>query len=189
VGDEKTPTDGSFTLSFIVFVENDIILIVKSKGWWKDMKWTPQDIETYLNAKEYVDTAVVPLIAVSVGDEMKQSATASEFITLLTGHLERQFTGRLLLSPPFTYLKSQNGDNTISDLKDWEASFEKGEFAHIFYITSEIDWRKREDELKGTVIWLPSIPLEHMSDSQKLSVVDSQVRQLLDLFTQKWHEK
>ena len=25
------------------------------------MKWIPQDIETYLNAKEYVDTAVIPL--------------------------------------------------------------------------------------------------------------------------------
>ena len=119
---------------------------------------------------------------------MKQSATASEFITLLTGHLERQFTGRLLLLPPFTYLKSQNGENTINDLKDWEASLEKGEFSHIFYITSEIDWRKREEELTGTVIWLPSIPLEHMSDSQKLAVVDSQVKQLLDLFTEKWHE-
>jgi hypothetical protein len=153
------------------------------------MKWTPQDIETYLNAKEYVDTAVVPLLAVSVGGEMKQSATAAEFISLLTFHLERQFTGRLLLLPPFTYLKSKNGENTISDLQNWETSLEKGEFKHIFYITSEIDWRTQEDDLAGTVIWLPSIPLEYMNESQKLAVVDSQVKQLLDLFTQKWHEK
>jgi hypothetical protein len=152
------------------------------------MKWTPQDIETYLNAKEYVDTAVVPLLSVSMGGEMKQSASAGEFITLLTGYLERQFTGRLLLLPPFTYLKSKNGESTISDLKDWEADLVKGEVKHIFYITSEIDWRSWEEELTGTVIWLPSIPLEHMNESQKLSVIDSQVKQLLDLFTQKWHK-
>jgi hypothetical protein len=152
------------------------------------MKWTPQDIETYLNAKEYVDTAVVPLLSVSIGGEMKQSASAGEFITLLTGYLERQFTGRLLLLPPFTYLKSKNGESTISDLKDWEADLVKGEVKHIFYITSEIDWRSWEEELTGTVIWLPSIPLEHMNESQKLSVIDSQVKQLLDLFTQKWHK-
>lgn len=164
------------------------MIIVKLKGWCINMKWTPQDIETYLNAKEYVDTAVVPLLAVSVGGGMKQSATAAEFITLLTGHLERQFTGRLLLLPPYTYLKSKNGENIISDLKEWEASLQKGEFKHIFYITSEIDWRSREEELSGTIIWLPSIPLEHMNDSQKMAVVDSQVKQLLDLFTQKWHE-
>jgi hypothetical protein len=152
------------------------------------MKWTPQDIETYLNAKEYVDTAVVPLLSVSMGGEMKQSASAAEFITLLTGYLERQFTGRLLLLPPFTYLKSKNGESTISDLKDWEADLVKGEVKHIFYITSDIDWRTWEEELTGTVIWLPSIPLEHMSESQKQSVIDSQVKQLLDLFTQKWHK-
>jgi hypothetical protein len=119
---------------------------------------------------------------------MKQSASAGEFITLLTGYLERQFTGRLLLLPPFTYLKSKNGESTISDLKDWEADLVKGEVKHIFYITSEIDWRSWEEELTGTVIWLPSIPLEHMNESQKLSVIDSQVKQLLDLFTQKWHK-
>ncbi|MBT2733312.1 YpiF family protein [Neobacillus sp. C211] len=152
------------------------------------MKWIPQDIETYLNAKEYVDTAVVPLISVSIGGEIKQSAAAAEFITLLTGYLERQFTGRLILIPPFTYLNSKNGESTLSDLKDWEASLAKGEFKHIFYITSEIEWRAREKELHGTVIWLPSIPLEHLDDSQKIGVIDSQVKQLLVLFTQKWHE-
>jgi hypothetical protein len=73
-------------------------------------------------------------------------------------------------------------------LKDWEANLAKGEFQHIFYITSEIDWRTRDEELTGTVIWLPSIPLEHMDDTQKLAVIDSQVKQLLDVFTQKWRE-
>ena len=37
------------------------------KGWCERMKWIPQDIETYLNAKEYVDTAVIPLFSVSFG--------------------------------------------------------------------------------------------------------------------------
>lgn len=152
------------------------------------MKWIPQDIETYLNAKEYVDTAVVPIFSVSMGGEMKQSAAAVEFITLLTGYLERQFTGRLILFPPFTYLNSKNCESNLSDLKEWETSLTEGEIKHIFYITSEIDWRAREEELNGTVIWLPSIPLEHMNDTQKLAVIDSQVKQLLGLFTQKWHE-
>ncbi|MDR7238665.1 YpiF family protein [Neobacillus drentensis] len=152
------------------------------------MKWTPQDIETYLNAKEYVDTAVIPLFSVSIGEDMKQSAAAAEFITLLTGYLERQFTGRLLLFPPFTYLNSKNSESILSDLKDWEASLVKGEIHHIFYITSDINWRDREKELNGSLIWLPAIPLENMNDSQKVAIIDSQVKQLLGLFTQKWHE-
>ncbi|QCJ45253.1 DUF2487 family protein [Bacillus sp. S3] len=152
------------------------------------MKWIPQDIETYLKAKEYVDTAVVPLYSVSVGGEMKQSAATAEFITLLASHLERQFTGRILLYPPFTYLKNDNNEKILNDLLKWEENIAEGEFKHIFYITSELDWRMHEDKLGGSLIWLPSLPLEHMNDSQKMEMIDSQVKQLLSLFTQKWHE-
>ncbi|MEH7353777.1 YpiF family protein [Neobacillus drentensis] len=150
------------------------------------MKWIPQDIETYLNAKEYVDTAVLPLYSVSFGGEMKHSAATAEFITLLTGHLERQFTGRIILFPPFTYLKNEIA---LSDLLKWEENIAKSELKHIFYITSELDWRIHEDKLSGSLIWLPSLPLENMNDSQKIEIIDNQVKQLLTLFTQKWHEK
>jgi len=152
------------------------------------MKWIPQDIETYLNAKEYVDTAVLPLYSVSVGGEIKQSAATAEFITLLTGHLERQFTGRILLFPPFTYLKDEKSEKVLSDLVKWEENIAKSEFKHVFYITSELDWRMHEEKLGGSLIWLPSLPLEHISDSQKIEMIDSQVKQLLNLFTQQWHE-
>jgi hypothetical protein len=153
------------------------------------MKWIPQEVETYLQAKEYVDTAVIPLFSVSFGDEMKQSAAMAEFITLLTSQLERQFTGRLLLFPPFTYLKNNQSEKVINDLKNWEANIEASEFKHIFYITTESEWRMQEQKFAGSIIWLPALPLEFMDVSQKVAMVDSQVKQLLNLFTQKWHEK
>ncbi|MCM3692835.1 YpiF family protein [Neobacillus niacini] len=152
------------------------------------MKWVSKDIETYLTAKEYVDTAVIPLYSVSFGNEMRESASGAEFITLLTSYLERQFTGRLLLLPPFTYLKSDYPENIVQQLKKWEENIEKNEFKHIFYITSESDWKIYEKELKGSLIWLPSLPLEHLNDQQKISMIESQVKQLLSLFTQKWNE-
>lgn len=150
------------------------------------MKWVPQEVETYLTAKEYVDTAVIPVYSLSFGEEMKQSAAAFEFISLLTGHLERQFTGRILLFPPFTYLKSDNMDNVLSNLLNWEDNISKSEFKHVIYITSELDWRMYEKRLGGSLIWLPSMPLGSMSEPQKMEVVDSQVKQLFSIFTQKW---
>jgi hypothetical protein len=153
------------------------------------MKWIPQEVETYLQAKEYVDTAVIPLYSVSFGDEMKQSAAMAEFITLLTSQLERQFTGRLLLFPPFTYLKNNLSEKVINELKNWEANIETSEFKHIFYITTESEWRMQEQKFAGSIIWLPALPLEFMDVSQKVAMVDSQVKQLLNLFMQKWHEK
>lgn len=152
------------------------------------MKWIPREIETYLSAKEYVDSAVVPLYSVDIGDQMKESAEAAEFITLLTNYLERQFTGRLLLFPPFTYLNRDAGEDVSLRLQAWEAEIAGADFKHIFYITSDLEWRNREGELKGTVIWLPSMPFEGMNDSQKMAVIDRQVKQLLSLFTKKWHE-
>lgn len=153
------------------------------------MKWVSKDIETYLTAKEYVDTAVIPLYSVSFGNEMKQSASSAEFITLLTSYLERQFTGRLLLLPPFTYLKSDKPEDIIKQMKKWEENIKRNEFKHIFYITSESDWKIYEKELAGSLIWLPSLPLEHLNDQQKISMIESQVKQLLSIFTQKWSEK
>jgi hypothetical protein len=152
------------------------------------MKWVSKDIETYLAAKEYVDTAVIPLVSVSFGNEMMQSASSAEFITLLTSYLERQFTGRLLLLPPFTYFKSDHPEDIVLQMKKWEENIEKNEFKHIFYITSESDWKLHEKDLTGSLIWLPSLPLEHLNDQQKISLIESQVKQLLSLFTQKWQE-
>ncbi len=152
------------------------------------MKWIPQEVDTYLNAKEYVDTAVIPINSLSFGSEMKQSAATVEFITLLTAYLERQFTGRILLFPSFTYLKNETSEKVLTDLIKWEENIKKSEFKHIFYITSELDWRMHEQKLCGSLIWLPSLPLEHMSNSQKTEIIESQVKQLLTLFTQKWTE-
>lgn len=152
------------------------------------MKWISKDIETYLSAKEYVDTAVIPLFSVTFGTEMSQSASNAEFITLLTNYLERQFTGRLVLFPPFTYLKSDDSENIVNQLKNWEEDIEKNEFKHIFYITSESEWKLHEDKLLGSLIWLPSLPLSALNEQQKNSMIESQVKQLLDLFTRKWHE-
>src|SRR5579875_543180 len=151
------------------------------------MKWIPQDIETYLNVKEYVDTVVVPLYGISMDKETKQSAEAAEFITLLTTRIERQFTGRLILFPPFTYLKKDPIEKALADLFEWHNVL-KADFKHIFYLTSDSDWRLKEDMLQGTLIWLPSIPLKSMNDSQKFELIDNQSQQLFSILTDKWIE-
>ena len=152
------------------------------------MKWLPKDIQTFLSAREYVDTAVVPLVSLSFDKDMAQSGSNTEFITLLTNYLEKQFTGRILLLPPFTYIKDDDITENAKSLKNWEEHLQRSEMKHIFYITSESDWKKQEEQLSGTLIWLPSLPLDALNESQKLSMIESQVKQLLSLFTSKWHE-
>ena len=44
----------------------------------------PKDIETYLSAKEYVDTAVIPLYSIIIWGGNETICFNAEFITLLT---------------------------------------------------------------------------------------------------------
>ncbi|PLR80475.1 DUF2487 domain-containing protein [Bacillus canaveralius] len=152
------------------------------------MKWSPQDIDMYLNAKEYVDTAVLPLLPVSFDEDMKQAAAMTEFITLLAVQIERQFKGRLILLPGFAYLKSSEESRLLANIKEWERELKAKGFPHIIYVTSDSAWKSRENEMEGSLIWLPTLPLEHMDESNKITIIEDQVKQLLQLFIQKWRE-
>ncbi|MDM5229403.1 YpiF family protein [Cytobacillus sp. NJ13] len=150
------------------------------------MKWVSQDIEMFLKEKQYVDTAVLPLLPISFGDDIKQSVAMTEFISLLSVQLERQFRGRLIMLPGYAYLKSAGEDSLLSNLGKWEAELKAQGFKHIFLLTSDSMWKSLEERLEGGLIWLPSLPLEHMDENYRNSILDDQVKQLLNLFVQKW---
>ncbi|MDQ0271069.1 YpiF family protein [Cytobacillus purgationiresistens] len=150
------------------------------------MKWNTQDIQLFIKEKEYIDTVVIPLLPVSFGEDIKQTVAMTEFISLLSGQLEKQFKGRLLMLPGISYLKSVTEDKLIADVQQWEDELNSQGFKHIFYITSDSDWKTVEEKLNGSLIWMPSIPLETMDDQYKNSILEDQVKQLLNLFVKKW---
>lgn len=151
------------------------------------MKWVAADIEMYQKAAEYVDTAIIPLMPVSFDRDMKQSASMAEFIGILTGQLEKQFKGRIFLLPAYVYIKGHSGN--LKTLQEWEKTVLDKQFKHLFFVTSDSSWRQHENEMSGTLLWLPSLPLEHIQDQQKVSIVEDQVKQLLTLFTEKWEQE
>ncbi|WP_210365477.1 YpiF family protein [Bacillus sp. REN3] len=150
------------------------------------MKWIAADIEMYEKAAEYVDTAIIPLFPISFDDDMKGFAGMAEFASLLTTQLEKQFKGRIFLLPGFSYIR--DNPNNLHALQGWENSLLDKQFKYIFHITCDSSWKQHEKDLAGSLIWIPSLPLEHMQEQQKISIVEDQVKQLLGLFTQKWHE-
>jgi len=71
------------------------------------MHFNSKDIDLYASQKDYVDTAVVPLIELDLSASgMKASAGASEYLQSLTVILEKQFKGRILLLPPICYVRA-----------------------------------------------------------------------------------
>lgn len=149
------------------------------------MKWIPKDIDTLEEAREYIDTVIVPLVPVSFETGRKQSASMYDFINMLGQAIENQFKGRILLMPPLTYLSGDDIGKKIEAVQAWKK--EVGSFKHIYFITSDNEWKEHEQEFGGSLIWMPSISLEHLDENQVRPMVNDQARQLFDLITRKWN--
>lgn len=146
------------------------------------MHFIGRDMDQYLSQKDYVDTAVVPLLQLDLSEAgLKSSAGASEYLQSLTTLLEKQFKGRILLFPPMAYTKNADRSRLSKEISD---EMEKAGFKHVFYMTTDAEWRSI-DELQN-VLWLPAIPTENMDRNFKQSVMEDQLRQVLPLFLKEW---
>lgn len=146
------------------------------------MHWNANDMDTYLQQQEYIDTLLIPLVRLETDPaKMKSSASATEFLMNLSSFIETQFKGRMMMTPPFSYTQS-------TDLADMAATLSKDvasmPFEHVFYVTTDNGWTSID--MEGEVIWLPAIPLESMDKSLKQSVIEDQLKQVLPILTKKW---
>lgn len=152
------------------------------------MRWSVKSIESYFREKEYVDTAVVPLVPVTWHEEIKLNVEAGEFAALLVDGLEQQLRGRVIHFPPFTYLKSETIENRVERLKQWKNELLRDQMKHVFFITSDVDWKNAESDMQHSLIWLPAVPLEYMTSDNSQEILSSQVKQLLQVIMTKWRE-
>ncbi len=150
------------------------------------MKWTESDIGVYEKEKEYVDTAVLPLVPISMTTSVKTIVSMGEYITIISGELERQLKGRLLLLPAFTYLQTEEMSSRVERLKLMEQELMKGGIKHIITLTADVDWKQSEEQLLSALLWMPAIPLEHMDEQYKMETVSAQVKQVLQFVTNTW---
>ncbi|MGE7621548.1 YpiF family protein [Viridibacillus sp. NPDC096237] len=148
------------------------------------MFWIGKDVEVFSAQKEFIDTAIVPLAVIDGSPTgMKQSASAAEFLMSLTGFVEQQFKGRVMVMPPFTYTNTMLKKDYIQSI---DQELKLAGFKYIFYMTSDHSWTREVPEL--TVLWLPSIPLGDMDQSVKQSVLSDQIRQVVPMLSAKWAE-
>jgi hypothetical protein len=148
------------------------------------MHFIGKDMDQYFAQQEYIDTAVVPLVELNLASGgFKQSAGASEYLQSLTALLEKQFKGRILLFPPVSYASGAQRNRLAGELV---SELEKTNFKHVFYLTTDAEWRAVE-ELQN-VLWLPAIPIENMDQSFKKTVMEDQLRQVLPLFLKEWSQ-
>jgi hypothetical protein len=146
------------------------------------------EIDLYLQSREYVDTAIIPLVPVSFGDQMKNTVLQGEFITTLSNEIERQFKGRMFLLPPFTYWKNPSLEGDTERLLQLKHNLIEQGLNHVFFMTSDSTWRELEDIDSSSLIWLPAVPLEHVESKYKQQIITDQVQQVVPLILTAWRK-
>jgi hypothetical protein len=145
------------------------------------MKWRAKDAELYLQSKEYIDTAVIPLVSVQVGTNVKSVLAKGEYTLLVTEELERQLRGRIFLFPSSTYLNQEEALETIKQL--YQAV--RRVFPHVVFLTAEDEWDSFHEEFH--VIPIPPVPLEDLSPDSKKKIVQEQIEKILNILLQYWN--
>ncbi|WP_144665696.1 YpiF family protein [Bacillus altitudinis] len=146
------------------------------------MKFQAEDADLFLQSKDYIDTAIIPLVGINAS-HIKQTVSLGEFTVLVAEDLERQLKGRVFLFPPHTYLEVNNRKQ--EDILALKQSLQE-HFQHVVFITSDNKW-KEQLEVSESAFILQSVPLEHLKVNLKQKVIQDSVEQILNFLLQKWN--
>lgn len=145
-------------------------------------------MDKYLSAKEYIDTVVIPVQAFQLSEdkEMKQDAFQGELLDVFSKEIEKELSGRVLLTPTYYYLKSADLHNEIERLNTWLNDFKKQPFKEIFIFTFDKQVKKLEKEIPCQLIWFPGMKVEDIKSQEAGKLIRNQVEQISELIKAYW---
>lgn len=152
------------------------------------MKWYSEDLIKYVQAKEYIDTLIIPLEAFHLSQEsnLEKDAFHREVLGIYTNEIEKELSGRVLLAPTYAYLKSSNLDNEVARLNSWIKDVKTQPFTSIFVITFDNAWKKVEKDLDCHLLWLPGMKPGNIKSEDAVKLIRSQVEQISELIRSYW---
>lgn len=130
------------------------------------MKWELALIDRYIEAKEYIDTALIPLIQVKMDDELKLSLADSSWVLGVAGSIEEQLTGRVMLFPLMSYTGYEEEEHLLSNLNTYALHIQQFGLKNVIFLTHNNSWDAKAEQLTAKML---AIPREN-SDSLDISV-------------------
>lgn len=152
------------------------------------MKWYRDDLTKYKSAKKYIDTAIIPVQAFQITEDesIEQNAFYSEVLSIYTNEIEKELSGRVLLLPTYTYLKSANIESEVARLNEWIEATLQQPFKELFVVTFDINWKKVERKIDGNLLWLPGMKETDLQSSEAVSFIRNQVSDISELIRSYW---
>jgi len=153
------------------------------------MKWKKEDLEQYKKAKEYIDTAIIPLIPFQLDNdnELDKHAFQAEVLTIFSHEIEKELMGRVMLFPGYYYLQTAKKDKELERINEWIGAIRKQPFEHILFLTFDSSWKKYDQAVEGDVLWYPAMQSGHLHSKETKSFIRDQVSQIIDLIRSYWH--
>ena len=147
-----------------------------------NVKFNVHDMTIFQQQKDFIDTAIVPLVHIGFFFFLLlQSSAAANYLLTLTNYIEQQFKGRVVLLPPVCYTTLLRSKELIQNV---QAELENGGFKHVFYMTSDVLWRKLGEGQH--IIWMPAIPFESMDQNVRTSILEEQLKEIVPQMTRVW---
>lgn len=152
------------------------------------MKWKTDDLKKYIQAKEYIDTIIIPVQPIHFSDEsnLEKDSFLRESLAIFSNDIEQELSGRVMLTPTYNYIKSTDLSDEVTRLNEWIKEVKKQPFTTIFILTFEIAWKKTESEIEGNLLWLPGISSGDITSKETTTLIRNQVEQISELIRSYW---
>jgi len=152
------------------------------------VKWFSEDLKKYVQAKEYIDTIIIPLEAFHLSQEshLEKDAFHREVLSIYTNEIEKELSGRVLLAPAYSYLKSNDLADEVERLNTWIKDITTQPFQTIFVVTFDSTWKKVEKDLDCNLLWMPGVQTGNIKSKEVMQFIRSQVEQISELIRSYW---
>lgn len=137
------------------------------------------DLKELKNNLEYIDTAIIPVSNIDMNHQLLTSCDQNETVQLVGMLAEKQFKGRLLLTPTF-FTSGYQYDHVVSfiqSLKDYGLD-------NIIILSSDQVELNDDHELYK----VNTIPMGDLDDDMKRTLIEDEVKQFMKFIIRTWNK-
>ncbi|MEB6119820.1 YpiF family protein [Mammaliicoccus sciuri] len=137
------------------------------------------DLKELKNNLEYIDTAILPVSNIDMNHQLLTSCDQNETVQLVGMLAEKQFKGRLLLTPTF-FTSGNQYDHVVSFIQ----SLKEYGLNNIIILSSD------QVELNGDheLYKVNTIPMGDLDDDMKRTLIEDEVKQFMKFIIRTWNK-
>ncbi|MCY1028351.1 DUF2487 family protein [Mammaliicoccus sciuri] len=137
------------------------------------------DLKELKNNLEYIDTAIIPVSNIDMNHQLLTSCDQNETVQLVGMLAEKQFKGRLLLTPTF-FTSGNQYDHVVSFIQ----SLKEYGLNNIIILSSD----QVELSIDHELYKVNTIPMGDLDDDMKRTLIEDEVKQFMKFIIRTWNK-